>query len=73
MAEETVARIEQMEKSQQDLRKILPRDRKEHHEQMAQMMQIIMRMTWEKRTIDHTGSMNIIARTQGVIDLLLTL
>ena len=35
MVEETVARIEQMEKSQQELWEILARDREDHREQMA--------------------------------------
>ena len=36
MAEEIIARIEQMEKSQQELWEILARDREERREQMAQ-------------------------------------
>ena len=52
MAKETAARIEQMEKSQQELWEILVKDREEHCEHMAQMMQIIMRIAREKRTVD---------------------
>ena len=68
MIEEIVARIEQMEKSQQEFREILARDREKHREQMAQMMQVIMRMVWEKGTSDDAGSMNIATRTQRVTE-----
>ena len=44
----------------------MARDHGEHCEQLAQMMQVIMRMAREKRTVDDTSSMNTIARTQGV-------
>ena len=64
MVEETAARIEQMEKSQQELREILVRDFEQNHEQMAQMMQIIIRIAREKRTVDHVGFVNTVAQTQ---------
>ena len=35
MAKETIARAEQIEKNQQELREILTRDYEEHREQMA--------------------------------------
>ena len=35
MVEETNARIEQMEKNQQELQEILARDKEEHREQIA--------------------------------------
>ena len=68
MAEETTACIEQMEKSQQELREILVRDREEHHKKMAQMMQTIMRIAHKKRIVYDAGSVNTVARTQGVIE-----
>ena len=55
-----------MEKSQQELREILVKDCEEHHEQMAQMIQIIMRIAREKRTINDASFVNIVARTQEV-------
>ena len=63
MVEETTACIEQMEKSQQELREILIRDCEEYRKQMAQMMQIVMRIAREKGTVDDVGSMNTVART----------
>ena len=63
MAEETTARIEQMEKNQQELREILARDCEEHREQMTQMIQINMRIAHEKGTVDDAGSVNIVAQT----------
>ena len=48
MAEETTTLIQQMEKNQQELREILARDNEDHRKQMAQMMQIIMRIAREK-------------------------
>ena len=73
MVEETVTCIEQMEKNQLDLHEILARDCEEHREQMAQMMKVIIRMARRKRTVDDTGSMNIVARTQGITeDLVIT-
>ena len=68
MAEETIIRVEQMEKNQQELQKILARDREEHRKQMAQMMQVIMRLSREKGVVDDAGSVNIAVRTQGVIE-----
>ena len=68
MAEETATRIKQMEKSQQELREILVKDCEEHHEQMAQMIQIIMRIAREKRTINDASFVNIVARTQEVTE-----
>ena len=58
MAEETAYRIEKMEKSQLELREILVRDRKEHHKQMAQMMQVIMRLPRKKGVINDIGFVN---------------
>ena len=55
MVEETAARIKQMEKNQQELQEILTRDREEHRQQMAQMMQVIMRMARDKAIIDDIG------------------
>ena len=66
IVEETIACVEQMEKSHQDLREILTRDREEHREQMAQMMEVIMRLSRGKGIGDDVGTMNIIARIQGV-------
>ena len=45
MAEKTIAHMEQMEKNQQELREILAKDREKHREQMAKMMQVIMRLS----------------------------
>ena len=45
MAKEMVAHVEQMKKNQQKLQEILVRDREEHREQMAQMMEVIMRQS----------------------------
>ena len=56
-----------MEKNEQELREILARDHDEHREQMARMMQVIMRMACEK-DVDDTGTVNIVAQTQGVIE-----
>ena len=44
MAEDDITRVEQMEKSHQELREILTRDHEEHREQIAQMMEVIMRL-----------------------------
>ena len=63
MVEEIVARIEQMEKNQQELREILTKDCDEHHEQMAHMMQVIMKMAQDKGTFDDIGFVNTIAQT----------
>ena len=52
MAEESIARVEQMEKNQQKLQEILAKDRDEHREKMAQMMQVIMRLSQEKRVVE---------------------
>ena len=51
MVEEIVARIEQMEKNQLELHEILAWHHKEHHEKMAQMMQVIMRMPAKKEPL----------------------
>ena len=48
MVEEANAHMKQMKKNQQELREILARDKEEHREQMAQMIQVIMRLSREK-------------------------
>ena len=68
MAEKTIIRVEQMKKNQQELWKILNRDREEHREQMAQMMQVIMRLSRGKEVVDDFGSVNIAAKVQGVTE-----
>ena len=57
-----------MEKNQQELREILARDREEHREQIAQMMQIIIRPSHEKGVVDDTDSVNATTRDRGVIE-----
>ena len=63
MAKETIACVEPMEKSHQELQEILKRDRKEHREQMAQMMEVIMRLSRGKGIVDDASLVNTIART----------
>ena len=62
MVEETVACIEKMKKSQQEIQEILPRDIEEHREQMAQVMQVIMRLSREKGVVDDADSVNTVIR-----------
>ena len=68
MAEDIVARVEQMERSHHELREILIRDREEHWEQMAQIMEIIMKMSRGKRIADDTGLVNTTVRTLRVTE-----
>ena len=68
MVEEIVVCMEQVEKNQQELWEILERDPKEHRKQMAQMMQVIMRLSQEKKVVDDVGSVNIAIKAQGVIE-----
>ena len=63
-----MTRMEQMEKNQQELREILARDREEHQEQMAKVMQVIMRSSREKGAVDEAGSVSTITGVQGVIE-----
>ena len=74
MAKKENARMKQMEElreilaeDKKELREILARDREEHQEQMAQIMQVIMKMAREKGTVDDIGSMDTTALTQKVI------
>ena len=62
MVEEANAHMKQMKKNQQELREILARDKEEHREQMAQMMQVIMRLSQEKGVVDDTSSVNTATR-----------
>ena len=57
-----------MEKSHQEPREILARDHEEHREQMAQIIEVIMRLSQRKRMADDAGSMNTTARTQWVTE-----
>ena len=68
MAKDPITCIEQMEKSYQELWEILIKDREEHWEQMAQMMEIIMKMSRGKGIADETGLVSTVARMQGVIE-----
>ena len=65
MVEEANAHMKQMKKNQQELREILARNKEEHREQMAQMMQVIMRLSREKRVVDDAGFVNTTTRVQG--------
>ena len=58
-----MARMEQMEKNQQELQEILARDREEHREQMAQ---VIIRLSREKEVVDDADFVNTVSRVQGV-------
>ena len=68
MAEETSAFMEQMEKNIQERQEILVKDREEHREQMAHMMQVIMRLSREIRVVDDAGFVNTPIVTQGVTE-----
>ena len=46
----------------------MARDREEQREQMAQMMQMIMRQSHEKGVVDNTGSVNASMRARGVTE-----
>ena len=65
MAEKTITRMEQMEKSQQELREILARDCEEHREQMTQMIWVIMRLSREKGVFNYVDLMNICPMSTG--------
>ena len=67
MAKETATHIKQMEKTQQKLREILVKDCEEHREQMAQMMQIIMRIAHENGIVDNVGSVNTLLGPKGLL------
>ena len=45
MADENVARFEQMEQATQELKEMLLKNHEEHREQMASLMEIVLRMT----------------------------
>ena len=47
---------------------MLVRDHEEHHEQMAQMMQIIMRIARKKGTVNDANFVNTVARTHQVTE-----
>ena len=57
-----MACMEQKEKSWQELREILLRDREEHREQMTQIMQVIMRLSRDKEVANDVGSVNTATR-----------
>ena len=66
MVEDTVTRVEQIERSHYELREILIKDWEEHQEQLTQMMEIIIRMSRWKRIVEDIGLVNKIARMQGI-------
>ena len=57
MAEHTIAHVEQMEKSHQELRELLMKNPDEDCQQMGQMMDIIIKMSQGKGITDDSGSM----------------
>ena len=44
------------------IRDILAKDREEHQEQMAQMIQVIMRLSRKKGVVDDIGFVNMVTR-----------
>ena len=50
--------------NRKEIWEILARDREEHQEQMAQMMQVIMRMAREKESVDDIGFVDTATLTQ---------
>ena len=52
MDDENAARFEQMEQATQELKEMLLKNHKEHREQIASLMEIVLRMTKGKVTIE---------------------
>ena len=67
MADENVARFEQMEQTTQELKKMLLKNHEEHHEQIASLMEIVLQMTKGKAATEGpipievaTGSVHLV-------------
>ena len=52
MADENAARFEQMEQTTQELKEMLLKNQKEHREQMANLMEMVLQLTKGKTTTE---------------------